>query len=54
MTNNTTGLDGWIYFVRANDAIKIGFSMQPKSRVVTATAASIGLLGGSVLVFGLA
>lgn len=35
MTNNTSGLNGWIYFIRANDAIKIGFSVQPKSRVAS-------------------
>lgn len=34
MTNNTDRMDGWVYFIRAGDAIKIGFSAQPKRRIL--------------------
>lgn len=34
MTNNTDRLDGWVYFIKADGAIKIGFSIHPKRRVL--------------------
>ena len=35
MTNNTRGRRGWVYFVKAGDTIKIGFSQAPRARILS-------------------